>query len=494
MSKHIKKSGHLLKRRQVLKGLGTLSVLSAAGIGTYAVTSNSTKPNAHMSTTGKAEQPLRLGIIGCGIRGSQLMRSSGFATSEWKNKALESAKKNEHDTRYKDHMDQPGLDIEYKGICDLFDVRAESALKAAGKGAKRFENYKDLLDSKEIDAVIIATPDHWHAQMVIDAVQAGKHVYVEKCMTRTAPEVFDVYNAVRKSGLVFQLGHQLRHTESYHAAKDVIDKGVLGKISLIQTNSNRNSPNGAWVYDIHPQANENNIDWAQFNLPGAKMPFDPDRFFRWRKFWDYGTGLFGDLMTHDFDAINQIMEMGIPETVMASGGTYYWKDGREVPDVLQVSMEYPAHGFTYHYSATQANARQRPNIIMGHDATMEIGRSMNVYPDSGSTRFKHKLKAGEMDPSVPIYSSTKRPDIDGTSSATTKYFKDKGMLYTYHNGKRLDPTYLHIREWLECIRNGGTPSCDIDQAFQEAITTHMAVKSYKEARQISWDHESQKIL
>jgi predicted dehydrogenase len=377
----------------------------------------------------------------------------------------------------------------------LFDYRVESAAKAGGESAVRYKNYQDLLDAKNIDAVIIATPDHWHAQMILDAVKAGKHVYSEKCLTRTAQEAVEVFDTVSASGLTFQLGHQLRQTASYHAAKEVISRDMLGHISLIQTNSNRNSKNGAWVYDFHPDANANTIDWKQFERENKDRAFSLDRFFRWRKYWDYSTGLFGDLLTHDFDAINQIMSLGIPDRVMSSGGTYFWKDGREVPDVLQVVMEYPKKGLTYNYSATQANQRKRPNIIMGSDATMEIGSTMSVYPDRNSKLYREKLQSGELSPDKKMFAyNSNNSEFDGVSSATQKYFAEKGMMFTDVNGKRMNPTYLHVREWLDSIRNGTTPSCNIDQAFEEAIATHMSVSSFREQRMVRWDKDARKII
>ncbi|MDN5204354.1 Gfo/Idh/MocA family oxidoreductase [Fulvivirgaceae bacterium BMA10] len=472
-----------MKRRKILKGLGSLSALGLTGLGTYSCVSKE-KEHFKIEIREKPavvpklgnERTIKLGIIGFGIRGEQLVKASGFPVSE---QMVES---------------QPSLNIEYTAICDLFDIRASKAQEAVGKQAKRYKHYQDLLNS-DIDAVIIATPDHWHAPMVIDAIKAGKHVYVEKCLTRTLKEVYDVYNTVKNSGYVFQLGHQLRHTESYHAAKEVIRKNLLGDISLIQTNSNRNSKNGAWIYNIPLDATLNTIDWAQFNHQNASRPFDPDRFFRWRKYWDYGTGIFGDLMTHDFDAVNQIIGMGIPESLVTSGGVYFWKDGRQVPDVVQVVMEYPSRNFTYQYSATQSNEYHRPNIIMGNDATMEIGDKMTIHPDPRSTKFQDKLSQGLIGSSAPSQNSdTANQQLDGISSATTKYFEKKGMLYTYKNGKRISPTYLHIKEWLDCIRNGGTTSCNIDQAFEEAITAQMAVISYKEQRTVKWDNKKKVIV
>ena len=488
-----------MNRREVLKGLGALSAT-----GLMAFKSDFLFPEDELDsfelngydnvTSYQAGEELRLGIIGFGIRGEQLVRSAGFATESWQSSLQKSAKENPKDTRWQDYKDQPSLNIKFTGICDIYDAKAKLARETCGADVTRFRSYQELLASPNIDAVIIATPDHWHAPMIIEAAKNGKHVYVEKCLTRTAPEAVDVREAVEDSGIKFQLGHQLRQTASYHAAKELISKGVLGKISLIQTNSNRNSANGAWVYDIPADASAQTIDWQQFILDD-QVDFDADRFFRWRKYWDYSTGLLGDLMTHDFDAINQILALGIPESVVSSGGIYYWKDGREVPDVLQVVMEYPQRNLTYNYSATQSNQRYRPNIIMGNEATMQVGAKLEVFPDPRSKKYAAKIRSGELNPNTSLvqYDSNTPSDLDGISSATTKYFMQKGMMYTNENGKRISPTYLHIREWLDSIRNGTPTSCNIDEAYAEAISAHMAVEAYKTGRKISWDETNKKF-
>ena len=488
-----------MNRREVLKGLGALS---ATGLMAFKSDIFLPEDNRdifelngyYKSATYEAGEVLRIGIIGFGIRGQQLVRAAGFATESWQKNLQVAAKKNPKDTRWEDYLAQPALNIKFTGICDIYDTKAKLGAEACGADVTRFNSYQELLASPNIDAVIIATPDHWHAPMILEAAQNGKHVYVEKCLTRTAPEAVEVRRAVADSGIKFQLGHQLRQTASYHAARELINKGVLGKISLIQTNSNRNSANGAWVYDIPKDASTQTIDWQQFT-PDQQTEFDADRFFRWRKYWDYSTGLLGDLMTHDFDAINQILALGIPESVVSSGGIYYWKDGREVPDVLQVVMEYPQRNLTYNYSATQSNQRYRPNIIMGNEATMQVGAKVQVFPDPGSKKYGAKLRSGELKPNTSLvqYDSNTADDLDGVSSATTKYFMQKGMMYTNENGKRISPTYLHIREWLDSIRNGTPTSCNIDEAYVEAISTHMSVAAYKTGRKTFWDEDNKKF-
>jgi predicted dehydrogenase len=353
-----------------------------------------------------------------------------------------------------------------------------------------------MLESDEVDAVIIATPDHWHAQMTIDAVQAGKHVYCEKCMTRTVDETFKMVEAVKKSGKVFQLGHQQRQQDSHFKAKQIIRKNILGPISLVETTTNRNSPNGAWVYDIHEEATPENIDWEQFQGPALhKVPFSLERFFRWRCWFDYGTGLSGDLLSHEYDAVNQILELGIPKTALASGGIYFYKDGRDVPDVFQAVFEYPERDITLVYSATLANGRHRGRIFMGHDASMEVGYTLTVTAEPESTRYEDKIMNKIINTSLPLF--TYRPGlkgIDTVTSATEQYFATRGLMYTYRGGRPVDTAHLHVKEWLDCIRHGGQPSCNIDRGFEEAITCHMATISYLEDRKVEWDPVNKRIV
>ena len=522
------KKGNRMNRRDLLKGFATLPVIGAFAFGAWRkvrqdhIMSHRLLSELNMST-GELEykryahdgESIRLGIIGYGSRGTHLMQAAGFVTPETIQDWKVSMKYNPSDARYEDFIQQDDLKVVVNGVCDLFDVRAEEALKAAnnagrevpgktmGKQARRYRTYKELLSADDIDAVIIATPDHWHARIAIDAALAGKHIYVEKGLARKVEEVFAIRDAVKKSGVIFQLGHQGRQTESYIKAKEAVEKNILGKINLIEVCTNRNDPNGAWIYDIHPDANPRTVDWIQFEDPcEEKHLFSPERFFRWRCWWDYGTGLSGDLLTHEYDAINQILGMGIPESVVSSGGVYFFeqpedyvKEAREVPDIWNAVFEYPHLNFSLLYSATLANSRDRGKVIMGHDASMELGESLLIYACAESTRYKDAIESGMIQPDLPIYSYIPgRKNVDGITTATERYFASRGLLYTYRGGRRVDTTHLHIAEWIKAIREGKQPSCNIDQAFEEGITAAMATISYKENRKVFWDKEREQVV
>jgi len=501
-------------RRDVLKGIATIPVVGGALYGALKrhQYDNLVKSKLAEELQMSYEAPdigerntsdgptIRLGIIGFGIRGNHLLRATGYMHPEDVEDWKKAAAVDSYDKRYHDFLMQDDLNVVINGVCDIFDVYADRAQRAAaninresvegkmGPAPRRYKNYKDLLAADDIDAVIIATPDHWHGTMAIDAARHGKHVYLEKPMTWTVEETYEVRKAVKDSGIIFQLGHQGRQTESYIKAKEAIDKNLLGKISLIEVATNRNSPNGAWVYPIHPEASPQTIDWKQFIGPAPSHPFNLERFFRWRCWWDYSTGLNGDLLTHEYDAINQILGVGIPHSAVSSGGIYYYKDGRTVPDVLQVAYEFPKHDFTMLYSATLSSQKDRGKVIMGHDAWMELGNSLSVMPDPSSTRYQEKIENGIIEPGRPIYSYIPgSTNVDAVTSATEQYFAGRGLLYTYRGGKRVDTTHLHIKEWLDSIRLNQQPSCDINAGFEEAITAHMATKAYHEKRQVFWN-------
>ena len=529
-------------RRDALKKIISIPILGAMTYGAYKKVQYDKKKRyvgdafkldpVPASSVGVAKpdgKVIRLGIIGFGIRGKQLLRAAGFAEPSQIDNLKAAAKRNPNDTRYKDYMDQESLNITVNGVCDIFDVYGEAAVLTGsniyregkdgkfGTPPKRYRNYKDLLAAPDIDAVIIATPDHWHGTMAMDAARAGKHVYLEKPMSWTVPETYMLRDVIKQTGVTFQLGHQGRQTDSYVRAKQVIDKGILGHISLIEVTTNRNDPNGAWVYAIHEKASPETIDWKQFEGdpdrikeymdymttnklgrfvgPEPRDQFNLPRFFRWRCWWDYSTGLSGDLLTHEYDAVNQILGVGIPHAATSSGGVYFFKDGRTVPDVLQTTFEFRDRDLTMLYSATLASQRRRGKVFMGHDASMELSSSFTVSVDPRSTRYADEIKAGTIKPDTPIMTYLPgQTDVDAISSATELYFAQRGLLYSYVNGRRYDTTYLHIHEWLECIRNGKQPSCDIDAAFEEAMAAHMGTRSFLEGRTMYWDKEKEEIV
>jgi len=193
-----------------------------------------------------------------------------------------------------------------------------------------------------------------------------------------------------------------------------------------------------------------------------------------------------------------IIDLGIPKNAVATGGVYFYKDGREVPDVYQANYEYPDKDLTLVYSATLSSNAKRGKLIMGNDATMDLGQlhasALAVTADSGSTRFREKIDQGLIDPEIPMFSYTPgSKGFDAITTATEKYFAGRGLLYTYREGKRVDTTHLHIREWLDAIRSGGDTSCNIDRGFEEAITAHMGTLSYKIGRKVEWDFDNNRV-
>ena len=524
-----KDNGKNMNRREILKGLATIPVFGLFLVNLWKkIRRDALRKSNLLGDLIQEKSPpavisglsdsrhLKLGIIGYGGRGSHLIRGAGFATKEWTDTVSENARKNKLDKQFETFMTQEDLNVSLVGVCDLFDVRAEQCIDASkneirpgGKPkqtATRYTHYTDLLNIKDIDAVIVATPDHWHSRITIDAAKAGKDVYCEKGLTRTFDEAIKVYNEVKKTGITFQLGHQNRQVDANEKARQIIKQGLLGKINLVELATNRNSPWGAWVWGIHPEGNAQTIDWDTFQEPSPnKIPFGEEalrRFFRWRCWFDYGTGLSGDLLSHDFDAINQIMDLGIPKYASSSGGIYFYKDGRDVPDVWNATFEYPDKDLTILYSATLSSNDPRGNRIMGHDATMQMGGQSGggsvhgfiVKADSESTRYKDRLESGIISTQYPIYTySPGSKQIDGITSATSRYFANKGLLYTYREGKRVDPTHLHVKDWLDAIRSGGQPKCDIEQALHEAVACHMATESYLQGKQMEWHEDTHTI-
>lgn len=464
-------------------------------------------PTVITSSSSKGEL-IKLGIVGFGARGEQLARALGFGHPTW----VENSRKN---GTINEWLEQENLNVAITGICDVFDLNAERGMETASNdirpgggaklpAAKRYRNYREMATSNDIDAIIISTPDFHHAPISIEAVKQGKHVYCEKCMTNTEEEVYDVEKAVieaeKSKGIVFQVGHQYKQNTIYSKAKEIIEKNVLGKITTAEAFTNRNSPSGAWVRHLDKNGNPKpgnlqTIDWDEWLGHTPKVPFSLDRFYNWTKYWAYCTGLSGQLLSHEYDSLNQLLDLGIPKSCVASGGTYFYKDGREFPDIFNVVYEFPDKDLSVTYNGSLSSGRPRPRVITGNDAYMEIGGSLTVYPDGESIRYKENLDAGLLDESRPLL--TYNPgagQIDAITSASQRYYATRGLVYTYQGKKRIDVVHLHLKEWLDVIRNGGNLSCPIEKGFEVTIACHMATKSYRENRRVEWDPIKRRIV
>ena len=499
-----------MKRRDLLKGMAGIPFLGAYG---YLFTRKSMAEQTReasefqqflqsrivpASSSNKLSpsggKKIRIGIVGTGGRGMYLLRSLGYMTPEAIDGMSEGAREI--------FLKQPDLNIEITGVCDLYKPRLDQAARAAAnverkgvagfkdKSVRQYGSYQDLIKATDVDAVVIATSDHWHGPITIEAAKAGKHVYCEKAMSNRMEDVVQMRDAVKANRVTFQLGHQNRQAENYIQAEKLVQAGLLGNINLVETTTNRNDPNGAWLYDIPEEANQQNLDWQRF-LRDTNTPFNKEHFFRWRLFWDYGTGLAGDLMTHEFDCINQLIKMGIPEVVSTTGGVYHWKDSREVPDVQQTLMEYPSRNFSLVYSASLASSLYRPKKVMGDEASIEISDVLKFTVEARSEMYKPYIENEEVVPNEPIgLTKDMQAQVDAISSATEKYFASRGLLYTSQNGRLVDTAHLHLADWLHGVRTGAPVSCGIDEAFEEGIATMMATKAYREQRVVKWDGEN----
>tara|TARA_R110002050_G_scaffold300778_2_gene472573 strand:+ start:14280 stop:15854 length:1575 start_codon:yes stop_codon:yes gene_type:complete len=459
----------------------------------------------HQVSTAAKGDMLRIGIVGFGNRASALASGLGFMHPA----AMDASRKN---GRLNDWLAQESLNVAITGICDVFDLHAEKGLaiarneiqaggaKPSGLPVKRYRTYQEMLADDSIDAIVVATPDHHHARITTDAVKAGKHVYCEKSIAHTEEELNEVYNAVKNSDKVFQLGPQITQNVVFQQAKEIIKKDILGKITLIETTTNRNTAEGAWIRHLDGKGNPkpgnlNTIDWDQWLGHSPKVPFTADRFYNWTKFFAYDTGMLGQLFTHEYDAVNQLLRIGIPKSAVASGGIYYWKDNREIPDSLHAVFEYPERELSLVYSANLACSRQRGRVFMGHDASMELGGTLSITADNNSTKYKDKIEKGLIDTENPMLTvSPGSGKIDAISSATEKYYASRGLTSTIIGGRPVDVTHLHLKEWIDCIRNGGETSGNIEMAFEEGITVLMAHKSYLEKRRVEWDPIQRKII
>jgi predicted dehydrogenase len=442
---------------------------------------------------------LRIGIIGNGTRGSQTFRALGFADKDWVGRSTRDDGK--PSLLLELFYQQDDQNVEIAAVCDTFAPRAEDAAivcttphRAGGAALQDrpviYPTYREIIADESIDAVLIQTPDHWHARMAIDAARAGKHVYLEKPMCQTAEEALELRKVVEETGIVLQVGHQNRQQASYIKAREVIGRDLIGKISSVETFTNRNSDHGAWIRGIDEHANGSNVNWKEFLGHKAWRELDLDRYFNWQKWFEYGTGPAGNQFTHEYDCINQILDLGIPQRAMAIGGTYYFRDPRDIPDVFNVVFEYPDRGLSLTYDCTLKNSKLRNKTFLGNRGTMEVNVGLALYPDS-------RGENGEtMDTDLPFftYHPSSTAAVDAVTSATTKYYEDRGFGYSYDNGRRVDATYLHVKEWLHCIRTGQEPSCNVQKGFEETVTFDMANRSYLEKRMVEWNPEKLEIV
>ncbi|RPJ57626.1 MAG: gfo/Idh/MocA family oxidoreductase [Acidobacteria bacterium] len=385
-----------------------------------------------------ANERLRIGVIGCG----------GMANSHMD--ALVKMKESDN--------------IEITAVCDIYKKRMDAAV--AKTGGKPYPKYLDLLKQKDVDYVLIATPEHWHHQMVLDALDAGKHVYVEKPMTHTIEQSKEVVATVKKSGLKLQVGVQGMSDESYEVANQHIKAGELGKIVMAQIDYSRNYAGDFWAYEIDPEAKPGvDLDWEAWLGPAPKRPWDPRRYFQWRRYWDYSGGIATDLFIHRVTRILKAVGLTFPDYVVGTGGTWQFVNSvAEIPDTFNILSDYPG-GPTVALISSMGNDTPIDHVIRGHKATLEFTRSgFTITPQEVSS-------ADTINPS-----EAKKPEA-------VKYQK-----------KGAEDVTLHHRNLQAAIRKGEPLKCDADLGYQGVVVTMMGVMSFRDRKYMKWDATAQKVV
>ncbi len=356
--------------------------------------------------------------------------------------------------------------------CDVYQKRVNKA-KEAYKCEGTLD-YREIIARKDVDAVIVATPDHWHAKIALEAMDAGKDVYLEKPMCHTIDEARQLADTVKETKRVLQVGSQTTSGDQWHKARKAIADGMIGKHIMSQGSYHRNSVEGEWNWPIDKEAGpdgkgENYIDWKMWLGPAQKRAYDADRFFRFRKYWDYSGGVATDLFFHVAAPMNICWgEPQFPAKVMASGGIYAFPD-REVPDTFHLIAEY-AKGYSVVLSSSMANSQHIPGLIRGKDASL-------IMVEHG--RFEGRA------PHITV-----RPEVRGGNPEYLAKFGKEDIKIPVED---TDTMRTHVGNFLDCIRTRNKPTLDVETAARAQVLISMAVQSYRQGRVLYFDESKWKV-
>jgi len=376
--------------------------------------------------------------------------------------------------------------IELVAVCDLYSGRLEKAKEKWGSNLFVTNDYKKLISRNDIDAVIIGTPDHWHKQISIDALKAGKHVYCEKPMVHSVAQGLKVINAWKSSGKIFMVGSQGLSSLGNEKAKELLASGAIGELNYAEGFWARNSPEGAWQYKIPEDASLKTVDWKRYVANTTDRPFDAMRFFRWRNYLDYGTGMSGDLFVHLFSSLHFITNSLGPNKVSAMGGLRYWKDGREVPDVLLGMFDYPKNE-----RHPAFNLSLRCNFVDGTSGSTYL----KIVGSKGSMDVKWEevvLKRNEnVDHQDPFLSAKAKEN--NLRNERKKILEPKETIYKVQEGYK-GAHYDHFANFFNAIRTQGSVVEDPIFGFRAAAPALLCNDSYHQNKFINWDPENMKIV
>jgi predicted dehydrogenase len=443
-------SKRTFSRRQFL-----LSSAGAAG----AVAANSIlldcEPTFASSRPVAPSDRVRFGIVGVGMEGNSLLSTA---------------------------VALPGAQC--VAACDLYDGRHELAQEIAGKSIRVTRRYKELLDDKEIDAIIVAVPDHWHKQIVVDALGAGKDVYCEKPMSHSAADGMAMVEASKKSERIVQIGAQRTSSALCAKAKELYDSGAIGELSLVEASNGRNDPTGAWEYPPPADLSPENLDWDTWLGTAPKKPFDPYAFARWRCWKEYGTGVAGDLLVHLISGMQFVLGINqAPKSASALGGIYRWKDGRNMPDMHAVLYEYG--NIPVYMRLTLDTETAEVTRFMGSKGILELTEFGLTYtPQLGI----------DLAPSYYCYGLPSRLRNAYFEKWHEEHDPKPGQEATpevaNYKGDDYDDLRPHLWKFFEAVRSRKPVVQDMVFGNNAALACHMANESYFHKGPVYWDAAS----
>jgi predicted dehydrogenase len=386
--------------------------------------------------------------------------------------------------------------VKLVAVCDLYTGRLDRAKELWGNDISVTQDYRELLNRKDIDAVIVATPDHWHKKITIEAMKAGKAVYCEKPMVQNFIEGHEIIKVQRETGAVCQVGSQGMSSLGNEKAKQLYEDGAIGEIVMLDMYNDRYSSEGAWQYPIPPDANSKTVDYDTFLGRAPKTPFDTTRFFRWRNYKDYGTGVAGDLFVHAFSSLNYILSSNGPNRALSTGGLRYWKDGRDVPDVTLTFYDYPQ---TNAHAAF--NASFRVNFIAGSGGGggfKLIGTEGAMEVSSNSVKLT-RAKLGMVPGGYSMISYTEETQKKINEAYAQQNLETRASALNIGETSYKAPRdykgshYDHFYNFFQSIRTKKTVIQNPEFGLRAAGAALLANESYYQQKPVNWNPKTMKL-
>ncbi len=445
-----------ISRRQLLKAAGSTALCAAVGTHPLAMLAQA------RSRRISANDHIQLGLIGAGIQG-------------------------QGDTRWA--LQVPGVKL--VAVADCYDGRLAHAKEVWGQDILTTRDYREILTRRDIDAVIVATPDHWHKQAAVDAMNAGKDVYCEKPMIHLYSDGPEIIETARATKRIIQIGSQRVSSMIYAKAREIFASGAIGQLNMVTARWDRNSAQGAWDYTVPLDASPTTCDWPRFLGTAPNIPFNAERFFQWRKWKDYGSGLAGDLFVHLFSGTHFITGTNGPTRAMATGGLRFWKDGRNVPDVMLALFDY-AEGFNLSIRVNFVNGGEESEGLgfTGSEGTLEIAQNtviLSRVPREQGPGLTIGTYTDEMQHRLSAEYAKKYPATHPTGSmpaGVERFVAPRGY----------SDNYDHFNNFFSAVRSRKPVVEDAVFGFRAAGAALLGNLSMERGTVIRWDPQAMRLL